>query len=145
MRVSDILRHKGTDVATVPPSTTIEEAVAELGRRSIGALVVTGDGEGIDGIVSERDIIRRVAEVGRDALDAEVTTIMTHDVATCAPDDAIEELMTTMTNRRFRHVPVLVDGRLGGIVSIGDIVARRLAELETESALMHDYIQTGRG
>lgn len=145
MRVSDILRHKGADVATVPPSTTIAEAVAELGRRRIGALVVTDDGVSVAGIISERDVVGHLAAQGRDALDADVTTIMTVDVATCAPDDAIESLMTTMTNRRFRHVPVMVDGRLAGIVSIGDIVARRLAELETESALMHDYIQTGRG
>lgn len=145
MRVADILRHKGSTVTTVASSATLEEVVAILGRERIGALVVTDDGTSVMGIVSERDVVGHLAAAGRDGLDAAVDTIMTREVCTCAPEDAIEDLMTTMTNGRFRHVPVVVDGALGGIVSIGDLVARRLDELETESALRHDYIQTGRG
>lgn len=144
MQVSDILRHKGTDVTTVRPETTIEHAVGVLGTRRIGALVVSDDGRTVDGVVSERDVVAHLAAVGRTGLDSTVATVMTRDVRTCTPGDALEDVMAIMTAGRFRHLPVVADGELAGIVSIGDAVERRVSELETESARMHDYIQTGR-
>lgn len=144
MQVSDILRHKGTTVTTVPPSATVEEAVQLLGTHRIGALVVSHDGAAIDGILSERDVVAHLAAVGRTGLDSTVATVMTREVRTCGPTEALEDIMSTMTQSRLRHLPVLIDGSLAGIVSIGDAVERRVSELETESARMHDYIQTGR-
>jgi len=144
MQVSDILRHKGTTVSTVPPTASIEDAVRLLGTQRIGALVVSEDGRSVDGILSERDIVAHMAAVGRSGLDSTVATVMTRNVQTCEPQDPVEDIMSTMTEGRFRHLPVLVDGALGGIVSIGDAVERRVRELETERAQLHDYIQTGR-
>ena len=144
MQVSDILRHKGTTVSTVPPTASIEDAVRLLGTQRIGALVVSEDGRSVDGILSERDIVAHMAAVGRSGLDSTVATVMTRNVQTCEPQDPVEDIMSTMTEGRFRHLPVLVDGALGGIVSIGDAVERRVRELETERALLTDYIQTGR-
>lgn len=144
MRVSDILRHKGTEVVTVAPTTSVEAATRLLGERGIGALVVSTDGRQVAGIVSERDVVRHLASVGRDGLDASVADLMTTAVRTCEPGQSLDELMASMTEGRFRHMPVVVDGSLAGIVSIGDVVARRVAELEDESARLHDYIQTGR-
>ena len=145
MRVTDILRHKGGAVATVAPFATIEEAARVLGERRIGALVVSDDGETVAGILSERDVVAHLAAVGREGLDSTVAAVMTQNVQTCGPQDSIEQLMRTMTSGRFRHLPVVIDGKLSGIVSIGDLVARRLDELETETGRLHDYIQTGRG
>ncbi len=145
MRVTDVLRHKGGAVATVAPFATVEEAARLLGERRIGALVVSEDGETVAGILSERDVVAHLAAVGREGLDSTVAAVMTQHVATCSPQDSIEQLMRQMTAGRFRHVPVVVDGRLAGIVSIGDLVARRLDQLETEAGRLHDYIQTGRG
>jgi CBS domain-containing protein len=144
MQVSDILRHKGTEVATVTPDATVEEAARILGNRRIGALVVSEDGRGVDGILSERDIVAHLASVGRTGLDSTVATLMTRHVYTCAPQDTIEDVMSVMTQSRIRHLPVIVDGALGGIVSIGDAVERRVNELETERAQLTDYLQTGR-
>ncbi|MFN8051997.1 MAG: CBS domain-containing protein [Acidimicrobiales bacterium] len=149
--MADILRHKGSGssggnaVATVSPSATLEAATRLLGERRIGALVVSEDGVSVAGILSERDVVAHLAAVGRVGLDSTVATVMTREVRTCEPSESLEQLMKTMTDGRFRHVPVVVDGRLTGIVSIGDLVARRLDQLETESARLHDYIQTGRG
>ena len=145
MQVSDILRHKGTNVVTVVPDTTIEDAVQALGTHRIGALVVSdGSAGGVAGILSERDVVAHLAAVGRAGLDSTVAAVMTREVRTCSPADSVESVMSTMTEGRFRHLPVVVDGRLAGIVSIGDAVERRVNELETERALMHDYLQTGR-
>jgi len=144
MQVSDILRHKGAAVFTVHPETTVEDAVQMLGANRIGALVVSEDERSVAGIVSERDVVAHLAAVGRGGLDSTVATLMTREVRTCTPQDSLEDVMAVMTNGRFRHLPVLVDGALVGIVSIGDAVERRVSELETESARMHDYIQTGR-
>ena len=144
MRVSDILRHKGSDVTTVRSDATIETASRQLADGGIGALVVSDDGTTIIGLLFERDVVRHVASAGRDALDAEVGTVMTTEVRTCSPTDSVEDLMVAMTERRLRHIPVEESGRLCGIVSIGDVVERRLDELVTERQQLHEYIQTGR-
>ena len=128
MRVTDILRHKGGTVTTVAPSATVEDAARILGDRRIGALVVSEDGETVAGILSERDVVAHLAAVGRDGLDSMVSAVMTRQVTTCSPQDSIEQLMRQMTAGRFRHLPVVVDGRLAGIVAFL-LIERRLREL----------------
>ena len=144
MRVSGILAAKGATVATIAPTATVAEAADELRLRGVGALVVSADCRRIDGIVSERDLVRRLAERGAHMLDEPVATLMTTEVRTCAPDDHVEELMRRMTDHRMRHRPVLVDGVLAGIVSIGDVVKWRVTELEDEARHLQNYITTGR-
>lgn len=144
MRVSDILRHKGTSVTTIKPSATVEDVIRVLGEHRIGAVVVADGTTAVAGIVSERDIVGHLAAVGRDGLDHAVTSVMTTDVQTCEPADTVEQIMAVMTAGRFRHLPVVVDGALTGIVSIGDAVERRVSGLEAERAQLTDYIQTGR-
>lgn len=140
MRVSSVLKTKGSAVATVVRDATVRQAVAELARHEIGALVVSPDGARIEGIVSERDVVRRLQDRPDTLLDAPVWQIMSAAVETCSPDDEIESLMATMTERRFRHVPVVDGGRLVGIVSIGDVVKSRIEELERDRAELVDYI-----
>ena len=139
MNVQSILGGKGTDVATVPQTASLCEAVRLLEERRIGALVVSGDGRAIEGIVSERDVVRRAA-TGTLA-DVTVGAVMSTDVVTCAAGDGVDRLMSLMTERRIRHLPVVDDhGRLAGIVSIGDVVKARLTELEHENQALADYI-----
>src|SRR5690606_26918806 len=126
MRISDVLRGKGADVVTVKPDSDVRTLLGVLAEHGIGAVVVSVDGRSIDGIVSERDIVRALAARGASILSEPVSEIMTTEVETCGPDANIEELMRTMTQGRFRHVPVVVDGALAGIVSIGDVVKRRV-------------------
>lgn len=140
MRIADILAAKGSDVATVRPKATVADAVAELGRRSIGALVVSADGVHVDGIVSERDIVRRLGDDCEGLLARRVDTVMSAPVHTCGPQDDVESVMSTMTDQRVRHVPVVRDGQLVGIVSIGDVVKSRIEELQQERKLLVDYI-----
>jgi CBS domain-containing protein len=140
MHVSQLLHGKGSAVVTVRPDASVAEVVALLTERRIGAAVVSEDGVHIAGIVSERDVVRAVAAGGANALRAVASSIMTSDVVTCRPDDTIELLMSTMTERRVRHVPVEVDGQLAGIVSIGDVVKDRIQSLELESRALQDYI-----
>jgi CBS domain-containing protein len=144
MKVTDILRNKGADVATIGQSATLAEAAQVLSVRKIGALVVSDDGTTIAGIISERDIVHQLAEQGAAALDSAVGAAMTADVHTCGCDDHIEELMRRMTEHRIRHLPVVEDGALVGVVSIGDVVKRRVGELESVTDQLTDYIQTGR-
>ncbi len=144
MRVATILEEKGSNVATISGEATLAEAAGELRLRGVGALVVSVDGASIDGIVSERDIVRRLAERGSQALEEAVSEIMSSEVRTCEPSDTCDDLMRVMTEFRMRHLPVLVDGSLGGIVSIGDVVKHRVGELEAEAEALHDYIATGR-
>ena len=140
MRITEVLRRKGEAVVvTISPDQTVRELVALLGEHRIGALVVSGDGGQIDGIVSERDVVRRLNE-DPNVLDVTVSAIMTAEVHTCLPDDSVEALMAAMTELRIRHVPVVVDGRLTGIVSIGDMVKHRLTELEAERDQLTAYI-----
>lgn len=142
MKVSVILQSKGsTEVATIAPSTTLAEAVRELSSRRIGALVVSTDGACIDGILSERDIVRRLGQEGPDVLTRPASDIMTSSVETCTEDDTAIDLLNRMTTGRFRHMPVLgADGRMQGILSIGDVVKARLEEIEAENAAMADML-----
>ncbi|BCK55647.1 CBS domain-containing protein [Nocardia wallacei] len=140
MRISEILRKKGTDVVTIAPRTPVRELLAVLAERNVGAVVVSADGAALDGIVSERDIVRRLHVVGADLLDRPVAEIMTTVVHTCSPDDRVETLRTTMTDHRIRHLPVLREGRMVGIVSIGDVVKSAISELETEREHLEQYL-----
>ncbi|WP_055482959.1 CBS domain-containing protein [Sphaerimonospora mesophila] len=140
MRIGTILQGKGTRVVTVPPRATVAELLARLAEFNIGAVVVSEDGETIVGIVSERDVVRRLYERGAGILDRPVSTIMTSEVRTCTPDANVEELRRTMTDHRVRHVPVVRDGRLVGIVSIGDVVKSAIEELETEKDALVGYL-----
>ena len=140
MHIVDILAAKGSEVATIRRDATVSEAVAELSRRSIGALVVSADGAHIEGIVSERDIVRRLDRLGADLLGTFVASIMSAPVHTCAPEDTPDEVMATMTNRRVRHMPVARDGVLCGLVSIGDVVKSRIEALEADHKELVEYI-----
>ena len=140
MLVAAILARKGPDVFTIDPSATVGDAVEALRVHRVGALVVSTDGVGVAGIVSERDVVRHLAEHGHEVLDRPVSAVMTGDVVTCTPADTTEQLMALVTDRRIRHVPVIDADRLAGVVSIGDIVAARVSELEDETQLLHDYI-----
>jgi CBS domain-containing protein len=142
MIVKSILSAKGSDVATIAPSATLAEATKILADRKIGALVVTGAAGRITGIISERDIVRAFAEHGAAALQFPLSEVMTRKVVTCTPADTVAVLMEHMTAGKFRHLPVMEDGRLVGIISIGDVVKYRLTELEFEHGAMRDYIQT---
>jgi CBS domain-containing protein len=145
MYVESILAGKGVEVATITPAATVREAVAALRDHRVGALVVSGDGRTIDGILSERDIVRRLAEQAEGTLDLTVADVMTSEVTTCGPKDTIEQLMWLMTSQRFRHVPVVDDGGLlAGIISIGDVVKYRLGQLESENQALYEYITQGR-
>jgi len=143
MNVETILRNKGNWVATIRPDATIAEAVDMLHRERIGAIVVSNDGDGVDGILSERDIVAALAEQGTNLLSRSVDDVMTHDVVTCDPGDTVGELMAEMTNRRIRHFPVVSEGRLCGIVSIGDLVKNRLDEVEFEAKSLRSFIAGG--
>ena len=140
MNVHTILRNKGSAVATIAADATVDEAVELLRARSIGALVVSDDGESVDGILSERDIVDALGRYGDALLPLNVGKIMTRAVVTCDPDDSVADLMAEMTNRRIRHFPVVRDGRLCGIVSIGDLVKSRLDEIEYEAHSLRSFI-----
>jgi CBS domain-containing protein len=140
MRISDVIRAKGNAVVTVKPDMDVRTLLAVLAEHRIGAVVVSADGATVDGIVSERDIVRALADRGATVISEPVSEIMTSEVQTCAPDTPVVELMTVMTNGRFRHVPVVVDDRLVAIVSIGDIVKNRVGELEIERDSLTSYI-----
>lgn len=142
MQISQLLRHKGREVATIAGSETVRTALAVLAEKGIGALVVSSDGRHVDGIVSERDVARGLHTHGAGLLAEPVSTLMTSQVHTCRPGASVHELARTMTDHRVRHVPVLDDdGELVGIVSIGDVVKARLDELEAEQKHMVEYIQ----
>jgi len=140
MRVTGVLKVKGDAVVTISPDRTLRDLVALLAEHGIGALVVSADGDGVDGIVSERDVVRRLDAGGADVLDEPVSAIMTTEVFTCEPEATVDELMAVMTERRIRHVPVLLDGRIAGIVSIGDVVKHRIAEIQGERDQLTAYI-----
>ena len=142
MRISNVIRRKGDLALTVRSSDTVEHLIAVLDEHRIGAVVVSDDdGATVAGIVSERDVVRRLHRDGADVLNQRVSQIMSTDVVTCTPDDGIEDLARTMTERRVRHIPVVVDGRLRAIVSIGDIVKHRIDELQAERDQLVGYIQ----
>jgi CBS domain-containing protein len=140
MKINDVINAKPShDVVTIGPDATVRELVALLAEHNVGALVVSDDGERVTGIVSERDVVRRLhADAG--VLDTTVSEIMTADVRTCAGEDGLTDLMQTMTQHRIRHVPVVADGRLTGIISIGDVVKNRIGELEFERDQLDSYV-----
>lgn len=138
MRVEDILRTKGRAVVTIEGEATVEQAVQRLRVKGIGALVVSGDGNRIEGIFSERDVTGGLARYGVALLRMTVARVMTPNVATCSPDDTLKRVAMEMTERRIRHIPVVENGRLAGLVSIGDVVKNRLDELELETNVMRD-------
>ena len=142
MRISDVIRRKGDLVLTVRSDDTVRHLLAVLDEHRIGAVVVSDDdGATVAGIVSERDVVRHLHSDGAAVLDHVVAQIMTSDVTTCTPQDGLEDLARTMTDQRVRHVPVVVDGRLRAIVSIGDIVKHRIDELQAERDQLVGYIQ----
>jgi CBS domain-containing protein len=140
MSVSRILASKGKAVITVDPGQSLQQAAQLLAEHRIGAVVVAGAGNTIAGILSERDIVRAVAQGGETAMKDRIADHMTRRVVTCVAASPIQQVMEMMTAGRFRHVPVLLDGRLDGMISIGDVVKHRLAELEQESATLREYI-----
>jgi CBS domain-containing protein len=141
MRIADVLRNKGNAVATIKPDATVAELLAGLAERNIGAMVVVGTG--LEGIVSERDVVRQLHAQGPGVLDQPVSKIMTSVIATCAKTDSIDAISALMTKNRVRHVPVLENDKLIGIVSIGDVVKNRIDELEAEHAQLQSYISQG--
>jgi CBS domain-containing protein len=144
MRISDVLRAKGGQVVTVTPGTDVEQLLNVLAEHRIGAVVVSEDGSTVSGIVSERDIVRALAERGPTVLSEPVTAIYTADVHTIGLEAQLEDLMRIMTERRIRHLPVVTDGALRGIVSIGDVVKKRIEELEDERSALTNYISGAR-
>ncbi len=140
MKVSRILQHKGSEVATVRPETPVIDVVAQLRERRIGAMVVVDPDGSICGIISERDIVRALAEHGPDLATLKTSDLMTADVSVCNSDVGIDDIMRQMTDGGFRHVPVVEDGTLAGIVSIGDVVKARIRELEQEKSALQHYI-----
>jgi CBS domain-containing protein len=140
MNVETILQNKGSAVATIRPGDTVGSAVDALVSRNIGALVASDDGERVDGIISERDIVHALARHGSGLLALTVAEVMTRPVITCKPTQSVDELMAEMTNRRIRHFPVVRDGQLCGIVSIGDVVKSRLDEIEYEAKSLRSFI-----
>jgi CBS domain-containing protein len=142
MRVKDIIKHKGNTVITVRPDVSCRELLATLAEHNIGAVVVSVDGVRVGGIVSERDVVRHLHERGDAVLDGPVSEIAVWQVSTCGLDDPVDELCTTMTSRRIRHLPVEDDGRLVGIVSIGDVVKSTISQLEFDRQNLIDYVQS---
>lgn len=144
MKLDSILNLKGHDVATITPDKTVADVIASLAGNGVGALVVSTDGVAVDGIVTERDIVRTLASHGAAVLDQPVTAIMTASVQCAPPTAAVSDLMALMTERRFRHVPVVDENNaMIGIVSIGDIVKNRLGELEGERDALMQYVTNG--
>ena len=143
MNIAQILKSKGRAVATARPDATLGEIIAKLAQKKIGAIVIVGDNGEVSGILSERDVIRRLGERGADALQETAAQTMTAAVITCQESSTLDELMELMTQGRFRHVPVIDDGALVGIVSIGDIVKHHIAEVEMEVSAMRGYFVTG--
>lgn len=142
MTVKAILSRKGGDVTTIAPTATLSDAVKLLAERRIGAIVVTGPDNRVAGILSERDIVRALAARGPDSLQDPVAAVMTRKVSTCTGADTVAALMERMTEGKFRHLPVVEQGRLVGIISIGDVVKLRVEEIEGESNALREYIAT---
>lgn len=142
MRIADVLKNKGSGVLTVGPEMSVADLLASLVTRNVGAMVVVAEGEPV-GIVSERDVVRRLHEFGADLLGRPVSDIMTSQIITCTPGDDLDSLTVLMTTNRVRHVPVLENGHLSGIVSIGDVVKTRMEELEAQQEQLEAYITQG--
>jgi CBS domain-containing protein len=143
MNIAQILKAKGRAVATARPDATLLDIVNKLAQKKIGAIVIVGENGGVAGIISERDVIRRLGESGQAALLEPVSQSMTANVISCQETSTLDEIMEVMTQGRFRHVPVIEDGALVGIVSIGDVVKNHIAEVEMEVTAMRGYFVTG--
>lgn len=140
MHVASILKDKGSTVTTARPETSIAEVAAKLAAKKIGAVVIVGGDGRVEGILSERDIIRAIAQRGPAALNETASDIMTRQVVSCTGADSLDHLMATMTSGRFRHIPVVENGALVGIVSIGDVVKRHIEEVEQEATALKNYV-----
>ena len=138
MKVESILNAKGRNVETIAPDAAMPMAVHKLSSLRIGALVVSSDGENLSGVLSERDVVRGLSKHGPRLMDMTVAEVMTRGAPVCAPGDSLQHVMAEMTRTRHRHLPVLRDGKLYGVVSIGDVVKNRLEELELESSVLRD-------
>lgn len=143
MTVKSILEGKGRDVVTLRPDATLGEATALLAKRRIGAIVLIDEAGAVVGIISERDIVRIIGTKGPDCLLERVSSVMTREVTICSEATSVYEAMEIMTERRFRHIPVCEDGKLVGLVSIGDVVKRRIEDVEREATEMRQYITAG--
>lgn len=143
MIIANILKVKGRSVTTARPDDTVQEIADRLAHKKIGAIVIVGGGGSVIGIISERDLIRVIAQRGADALSMPVSEVMTREVVVCSEATSVDDIMETMTNGRFRHLPVVEESRLVGIVSIGDIVKHHIAEVELEVSAMRGYFATG--
>ncbi len=144
MHISDILNAKGTEVIATGPAETVAATARLLNYQRIGAVLVRDAKDNVVGVISERDIIRGIAVNGARALDMEVRELMTREVVSCKPTDTISEVMRVMTTRRFRHLPVMEDGTLKGMISVGDVVKYRLDESELETRVLRDYVIASR-
>lgn len=143
MRIADLLRHKGSDVASVLPELPVSGLLEDLAGANVGAMVVVDSSGSLVGIVSERDVVRRLTERGAELLQAPVSEIMTTSVVTCTTNESLDSLAAIMTERRIRHMPVVDDGQLVGIVSIGDVVKSRIQQLESDREQLESYIAQG--
>jgi CBS domain-containing protein len=143
VRIADLLRHKGSEVATAVPGLSVAGLLEDLARHNVGALVVVDESGELVGIVSERDVVRRLNERGAELLRAPISEIMTTTVVTCEPTEGLDNLAAIMTERRIRHMPVVERGQLVGIVSIGDVVKSRIRQLETDREQLESYIAQG--
>jgi CBS domain-containing protein len=143
MNVATILKEKGRSVTTMSPQATMLEVCNKLAEKRIGAIVIVGEKGRVDGIVTERDVIRTVAEHGPKALELNVTEVMTKDIECCCEAEPVDQVMESMTRGRFRHLPVMEDGGLVGIISIGDVVKNHVAEVEMEVLAMRSYLASG--
>lgn len=143
MKILDILRHKGSFVVTIGPDETVRVVLARLAEHNVGALVVA-DGDQVAGIISERDIVRHLNDRGEQILDQPVSELMTASVVSCSPNDDVDSIAAAMTELRIRHMPVLDKGILAGIVTIGDVVAGRIRQLEQDRGQLEQYITQGR-
>lgn len=142
MQVKSILATKGNEVATASPDAPLMNIMEQLSERNIGAIVVTDGKRKVVGIISERDVVRAMARHGVSVVDQPVSNFMTSSVITCADEDSTHDLMTKMTSGRFRHLPVVADGKLSGIISIGDVVKARINEVQREAEALRDYISS---
>lgn len=142
MTVKAVLSRKGNNVTTIEPTASVAEAIKILREQRIGALVITGPDQRVVGILSERDVVRALAEHGAAALERSVAEMMTRKVVTCMESDTLPDLMERMTAGKFRHVPVVEQGKLAGIISIGDVVKWRVEEMERDTKALQDYIRT---
>lgn len=142
MKISGILARKGSTVITAPPSASVSDFIRLLAEHRIGAVLVVSEGR-TEGIISERDVVRRLADAGAAALEQPISELMTTELVTCSPEDSLDDIAALMTERRIRHLPVLAGDELAGIITIGDVVAARLRELEQTRAQLESYITHG--